>query len=198
MCVCVCVCVGCCGWTGWGIRPWCGCLCVTSTHGDGGIRLLITKNVWEPSVYACLCVCEAECACACVCVCTLWTWKGQCGHTDHYVFVCHDDGLGIFAPETGNSCPVSLFYYVFLLVCVSQMFFMMRISITLYCTVHLQTPQKDQECCYCLFFFHIDVYKLMDHITPMSYNITDLLLVGNFFNSFHCFSFCLLVFCFPM
>lgn len=37
--VCVCLFVGCCGWAGWGRGPWCGCLCVTSTHGDGGMRL---------------------------------------------------------------------------------------------------------------------------------------------------------------
>lgn len=28
---------------------------------------------------------------------------GQRGHTDHYVFVCHDDGLGIFAAILGTA-----------------------------------------------------------------------------------------------
>lgn len=62
--VCVCLFVGCCGWAGWGRGPWCGCLCVTSTHGDGGMRLnaspRMSGNLLRVCVYfwgqrACVC-----------------------------------------------------------------------------------------------------------------------------------------------
>lgn len=35
-------------------------------------------------------------------------------------------------------------------------------------------------------------------LTVLSYSISDLILVGNFLNEFHCFAFCLVVLCLPM
>lgn len=109
VCVCVCLCVGCCGWAGWGERPWCGCLCATSTHGDGGMRLHASPK--KSGNLLCVWVCARArarvCICASVCVCTVGFLMGWCDHTDHYVFVCHDDGLGIFALDTRNSCPAN-------------------------------------------------------------------------------------------
>lgn len=89
---------------------------------------------------------------------------GRCGHTDHYVFVHHDEGLGIFAPETGNSCPVSpsctlsFSLYVFL-----RCFFMIRTSLSLHYTVALHTAEQRLGMLLLLLlrFFHIDIQKLM-------------------------------------
>lgn len=132
VCACVCVCVGGCGWAGWGRRPWCGRLCVTSTHGDGGMRLHASPRMSGNPV--------DECICACVCMCVYsgptWPYRSLC--------ICVSwRRLGNICCDTRNSCPtnprrytaitinlpgsvcVSLHSYGFLLLCscVCQMFF---------------------------------------------------------------------------
>lgn len=112
--VCLCVCVhvfayvfllAAVGEQGGANRPWCGCLCVTSTHGDGGMRLHASPRMSGNL----LCVCSW--VYLCMCACTVWFFDGRCDHTDHYVFVCHDDGLGIFASDTKSSCPANPQWY---------------------------------------------------------------------------------------
>lgn len=76
----------------------------------------------------------------CVCMCTVWFLIGRCGHTDHYVFVCHDDGLGIFPPDTRNSCPANLQWYTAFTINLSgnvSLFHCMHMYFSLYVNVFL-------------------------------------------------------------
>lgn len=175
---------GCCGWAGWGKGPWCGCLCVTSTHGDGGMRLHASPRM--SGNVLCVCLWD-ECACACACV---WFLMGQCGHTDHYVFVYHDEGLGIFAPETRSSCLVSLSFTMgfFLYVFLRCFFYDKNFTFTLlYCW------STDNRQGLGMFLLILPLFLSYRHTEAYGF-----ILVGNIFNPSHCFSFCFVVLCYPV